>query len=94
MGKPPTVKTAANLFRQLCYQNKDKLLAGIIVAGWDDVNGGSVYSVPLGGSLIKQPFAIGGAGGCPADPTPSPVRVPHATAAALRLWVHLHLRVL
>lgn len=28
----PTVKTAANLFKTLCYDNKDRLLAGIIVA--------------------------------------------------------------
>ena len=37
-------------------------MAGIICAGWDEVNGGSVYSIPLGGALIKQPFAIAGSG--------------------------------
>jgi 20S proteasome subunit beta 1 len=31
--KPPLVKTAASLFQDLCYSNKDRLLAGIIVAG-------------------------------------------------------------
>lgn len=36
--------------------------AGIIVAGWDKTDGPSVYSIPLGGSLHKQPFAIGGSG--------------------------------
>jgi 20S proteasome subunit beta 1 len=50
------------LFRELCYNNKDNLSAGIIVAGWDKHYGGEVYSVPLGGSLHKQPFAIGGSG--------------------------------
>ena len=25
------------------------MLAGIIVAGWDEVNGGQVFSIPLGG---------------------------------------------
>lgn len=35
-------------------------MAGIIVAGWDKYRGGSVYNIPLGGSLHKQPFAIGG----------------------------------
>ncbi|KAG5463274.1 MAG: hypothetical protein BJ554DRAFT_562, partial [Olpidium bornovanus] len=40
----------------------DKLSAGIIAAGWDKFDGGSVYSVPLGGSLHRQPFAIGGSG--------------------------------
>jgi 20S proteasome subunit beta 1 len=48
--------------RRLCYQNKDKLMAGVIVAGWDEVDGGSVYNVPLGGTCIKMPFAIGGSG--------------------------------
>lgn len=28
----PRVSTAANLFKDLCYHNKDRLLAGIIVA--------------------------------------------------------------
>ena len=37
-------------------------MAGIIVAGWDPVEGGQVYSVPLGGSLVRQSYAIGGSG--------------------------------
>lgn len=37
-------------------------MAGIIVAGWDKQDGGTVYNIPLGGSLHKQPFAIGGSG--------------------------------
>lgn len=32
-GTPPTVATTAKLFRTMCYNNKDRLLAGIIVAG-------------------------------------------------------------
>jgi 20S proteasome subunit beta 1 len=56
------VETAAVLFKNLCYNNKDRLSAGIIVAGWDKYEGGSVYNIPLGGSLHKQPFAIGGSG--------------------------------
>lgn len=59
-GQAPNVKTAATLFKQICYNNKDNLLAGIIVAGWDKFQGGSVYSIPLGGSIHQQPFAIGG----------------------------------
>jgi 20S proteasome subunit beta 1 len=49
------------LLQELVYQNKDGLSAGIIVAGWD-ATGPSVYSIPLGGSLHRQPFAIGGSG--------------------------------
>ncbi|KAI9310165.1 proteasome subunit beta type-6 [Dichotomocladium elegans] len=58
----PSVRTASALFQELCYQNKDALTAGIIVAGYDDKEGPSVYNVPLGGSLHKAPFAIGGSG--------------------------------
>ena len=61
-SQPPTVHTAAALFQQLCYSNKDRLMAGIIVAGVDPDGTPSVYSVPLGGSLHKKPFTIGGSG--------------------------------
>ena len=62
LGKPPKVETAANFFRQLCYNNKNNLMAGIIVAGWDKYKGGQVYTIPLGGALVQQPYSIGGSG--------------------------------
>jgi len=62
LGEQPEVKTAAALFQMLCYNNKNNLSAGIICAGWDKSHGGSVYNIPLGGSIVKQPFAIGGSG--------------------------------
>ncbi|CAK9025420.1 Proteasome subunit beta type-6 (Differentiation-associated proteasome subunit 1) (DAPS-1), partial [Durusdinium trenchii] len=62
LGRLPSVKTAATLFQRYCYEYKDRLMAGIICAGFDEVEGGSVYSIPLGGAMIKQPFAIGGSG--------------------------------
>lgn len=58
----PTTQTAAALFQELCYNNKDQLSAGMIIAGYDPLHGGSVYIIPLGGSLHKQPYAIGGSG--------------------------------
>jgi 20S proteasome subunit beta 1 len=61
-GRAPTVKTAAHLMRRLCYENKDNLMAGVIVGGWDPVEKGAVYNIPLGGTCIKMPFAIGGSG--------------------------------
>ncbi|KAF7331964.1 Proteasome subunit beta [Mycena kentingensis (nom. inval.)] len=61
-GCPPPVHTAASLFQKLCYENKDALSAGIIVAGWDKEVGPSVYNIPLGGGLFRQPWAIGGSG--------------------------------
>lgn len=36
------------------------LETGLIVAGWDKYEGGSVYGIPLGGTLLRLPFATGG----------------------------------
>ncbi|KAH8061810.1 proteasome subunit beta [Aureococcus anophagefferens] len=58
VGKPPLVKTAANLAKRICYTNKEQLLAGVIVAGHDDADGGSVYVIPLGGARPRPPFAF------------------------------------
>ena len=52
INKAPTVKTAAALFQQICYENKDRLMAGIIVGGWDPIEKGSLYSIPLGGMIL------------------------------------------
>lgn len=46
----------------MCYNYRDQLSAGIIVAGWDARHGGQVYSVPIGGMLVRQEFTIGGSG--------------------------------
>lgn len=48
--------------KTICYNNKDNLMAGLIVGGWDPYLGGQIYEIPLGGTLIKQNFAIGGSG--------------------------------
>jgi len=61
-GRQPLVKIAAHLMRQLCYENKNRLMAGVIVGGWDQVDGGQVYNIPLGGTMMKMPFALGGSG--------------------------------
>ena len=59
-GERPPVHTVASLFQTVCYENKDQLSAGIIVAGWDEHEGGQVYNVPLGGGIFRQPWSIGG----------------------------------
>eukprot|EP00669_Euglena_mutabilis_P011413 TRINITY_DN6063_c0_g1_i1.p1 TRINITY_DN6063_c0_g1~~TRINITY_DN6063_c0_g1_i1.p1 ORF type:complete len:247 (+),score=62.78 TRINITY_DN6063_c0_g1_i1:23-742(+) len=61
-GSAPLVKTAARLFQQLCYGNRRSLSAGVIVAGWDHVDGPSVYSVLIGGAMVPQNYAVGGSG--------------------------------
>ena len=62
LGQPATVKVAANLIRLLSYNNKNMLQTGLIVGGWDKYEGGKIYGIPLGGTLVEQPFAIGGSG--------------------------------
>lgn len=61
-GEEPLVSEAASEFRNFCYNYRDSLVAGIIVAGWDDRLGGQVYSVPLGGMFVRRGAAIGGSG--------------------------------
>lgn len=60
-GRQPLVKTVAHLLKTLVYNNP-QLSAGIIVGGYDHVEGGSVYNVLMGGSCLKMPFALGGSG--------------------------------
>jgi len=62
LGEPPLVQVAANTFKEICYNYRDMLMAGIIVAGWDKTKGGQVYTIPLGGMIVRQPVAIGGSG--------------------------------
>lgn len=61
-NKEPLVWEAASEFRNFCYNYRDSLMAGIIVAGWDEERGGQVYSVPLGGMLTHESCTIGGSG--------------------------------
>lgn len=62
VGEKPATKVAANVFQEICYNNKDNLTAGIICAGYDDKNKGSVYLIPIGGSIHQQDYAIAGSG--------------------------------
>merc|ERR1712218_275743 len=61
-GNPPPVHTAAHLFKNISYDYRDQLTAGIIVAGWDAEKGGQVYSIPIGGALVRQKASIGVSG--------------------------------
>ncbi|XP_047309180.1 proteasome subunit beta type-6 [Impatiens glandulifera] len=61
-GQPATVKVAANLVRLIAYGNKNMLQTGMIVGGWDKYEGGKIYGIPLGGTIVEQPFTIGGSG--------------------------------
>ena len=52
-NEQPLVNTAATSLRNLCYQNKDRLMAGLIIGGWDKVLGGQVYCITLGGTKVS-----------------------------------------
>ena len=41
------MKTVANVFRDICYANRDGVTAGIICAGWDKRLGGQVLSLVM-----------------------------------------------
>lgn len=62
LGEEPRVEVAASLFRELCYNYRDSLMAGILVAGWDKYKGGQIYAIPIGGMCVRQPVSIGGSG--------------------------------
>lgn len=42
------------------YTWQNMLQTGMIVGGWDKYEGGKIYGVPLGGTILEQPFSIGG----------------------------------
>ena len=82
-GQPPKVETAANFFRQLCSNNKNNLMAGILVAGWDKHKGGQVYSIPVGGAMMQRPYSIGGTRArCESTLVPVCVPRPHLSPLA------------
>ncbi|XP_045460929.1 proteasome subunit beta type-6 [Harmonia axyridis] len=62
LGEEPLVETSASVFQELCYNYRDSLMAGILVAGWDKRKGGQIYSIPIGGMCVRQKVSIGGSG--------------------------------
>merc|ERR1712054_393258 len=62
LEQDPETRTVAYLFNKLNYNNKNNLSAGLIIGGWDKYNKGTVFTIPLGGGLVEQPFSLGGSG--------------------------------
>ena len=62
-GRPASVRDAAWAFKEIAYEYRDSLMAGLIVAGYDHQSGGGqVWTVPVGGMCVRQPVSIGGSG--------------------------------
>lgn len=61
-GEPPLVNAAAEVVKDICYNYRDQMSAGMIVGGWDSRLGGQVYAIPIGGMIVRQAVAIGGSG--------------------------------
>jgi len=62
-GRPASVRDAAWAFKEIAYEYRDSLMAGLIVAGYDHQSqGGQVWTVPVGGMCVRQPVSIGGSG--------------------------------
>lgn len=59
--REPLVRDAANLTRAVIYNNPF-LCASVIVAGYDEKEKASIYTVNLGGSLLSKEWAMGGSG--------------------------------
>lgn len=50
------------MLSKMIYNNKDRLLAGMIVAGLDPYEGAQIYNISLGGALIPEDWTISGSG--------------------------------
>merc|ERR1712010_24940 len=57
-----SVRSAANSGCEISYSNKAWMNAGMIIAGWDKKEKEKVFVVPLGGTMMEVPFAVGGSG--------------------------------
>lgn len=55
-----TIENIATIAKKIIYKNSH-LLAGLIVAGVDK-RGGDIFSISLGGTIVKQKCAVAGSG--------------------------------
>lgn len=62
LQESPCVHAVSQITARVAYANKDRLLAAMIVAGWDRRGGGQVYGVPIGGTVLDMPWSVDGSG--------------------------------
>lgn len=56
----PSVRKAAHILKNIIYNNRENLLAGMIVAGYDTEP--QIYKVNVCGTLTEENIALGGSG--------------------------------
>jgi len=62
MQQPVAVYSVAKHVQSLLYHNKNFLSSSAIVAGWDPYKGPQIYTVALGGTLVRENIATAGSG--------------------------------
>ena len=62
LNGPPPVESAANIMRQIIYQNAGSLSASMICSGWDPYKGYQIYSVNQTGFFQEADWALSGSG--------------------------------
>uniref|UniRef100_A0A0N4Z791 Proteasome subunit beta n=1 Tax=Parastrongyloides trichosuri TaxID=131310 RepID=A0A0N4Z791_PARTI len=60
--KEPTVRDCGWEFKKILFNYREQLSASIIIAGWDEYEGGQIYTVPLGGLVTRQSVTASGSG--------------------------------
>ncbi len=60
LEQPPPVYAAAKVMQSYIYNYKSFMSAAMICAGWDPYQGPQLYTVPLGGTIVKENIATGG----------------------------------
>ena len=61
-GDKPPVKVAARLMQQYMYRYKRYLNCAVILCGYDNLEGPSIYEIGMGGTVIKRIIAMNGSG--------------------------------
>ncbi|EYC35632.1 hypothetical protein Y032_1009g3379 [Ancylostoma ceylanicum] len=61
-NEPVTIYRGAQIFRKFLYNYRDQLSASVLIAGWDEQDGGQLYAIPLGGFVTRQKSTASGSG--------------------------------
>ena len=60
-GRPASVRDNAWVFKEIAYEHRDSLMAGLIVARYDHQSQGvQLWTVAVGAMCVRQPVTKGG----------------------------------